>query len=73
MQELSLLGKECLINIPMLLDVIAMTVEEMRGMFSPFYNNIKTFLVNELEATGNSCYQFDENKRFIKNDIVKCL
>ena len=73
MQELSLLGKECLINIPMLLDVIAMTVEEMRGMFSPFYNNIKTFLVNELEATGNSCYQFDENKRFIKNGIVKCL
>ena len=54
MQELSLLGKECLINIPMLLDVIAMTVEEMRGMFSPFYNNIKTFLVNELEANWKS-------------------
>lgn len=73
MQELSLLSKKCLANMSMLLDVIATTVEEMKEMLSPAYNNMRIFLINELEATGNSCFQFDKNKTYIKNGTVKCL
>ena len=73
MQEISLLSKKCLVNMSMLLDVLAMTINNVKEILSPAYNNIKTFIINELEVTGNSCYQFDENKRYIKNGIVNCL
>ena len=73
MQEISLLSKKCLANMPMLLDVLAMTINNVKEILSPAYNNTKAFLINELTVTGNSCYQFDENKTYIKNGIVKCL
>lgn len=73
MQEISLLSKKCLANMPMLLDVLAMTINNVKEILSPAYNNTKAFLINELETTGNSCFQFDENKTYIKNGIVKCL
>ena len=71
MQEISLLSKKCLANMPMLLDVLAMTMNNVKEILSPAYNNTKTFLINELTATGNSCYQFDE--KFAMQGLISCL
>ena len=71
MQEISLLSKKCLANMPMLLDVLAMTMNNVKEILSPAYNNTKTFLINELTATGNSCYQFDE--KFVMQGLISCL
>lgn len=71
MQEISLLSKKCLANMPMLLDVLAMTINNVKEILSPAYNNTKAFLINELMATGNSCYQFDE--KFAMQGLISCL
>ena len=71
MQEISLLSKKCLANMPMLLDVLAMTINNVKEILSPAYNNTKAFLINELTVTGNSCYQFDE--KFAMQGLISCL
>ena len=55
----------------MLLDVLAMTMNNVKEILSPAYNNTKTFLINELAATGVSCYQFDEN--LVRQGLISCL
>lgn len=71
MQEISLLSEKCLANMSMLLDVLAMTINNVKEIMSPAYSNIKTFIVNELETTGSSCYQFDE--KFAEQGLISCL
>lgn len=71
MQEISLLSKTCLVNMSMLLDVLSMTVNDLRGKLSIAYSNIATFIINELDAMGISFYQFDEKSA--EQGLVSCF
>lgn len=62
MKELSLLSKKCLTNIPMLLDAIAVTTNELNGIFVPIYDDIKNTVKTELRKNGSRHYCFDENE-----------
>lgn len=59
MEDLSLLNKKCLANMPMLLDTLTTTMEELRVLFSLIYDSMREFV----EENSFSC----TNKRKIEN------
>ena len=40
MQELSLLSKKCLVNMPMMLDAITVTIDDMKKLLSSNYEDV---------------------------------
>lgn len=57
MKELSELSKKCLFNMPMILDVILSTKDELTKIFTPIFEDMEKFLDKHLPALG---YQIDE-------------
>lgn len=51
MEDLSLLNKKCLANMPMLLDTLTTTLEELKIQLSPIYDSIKELV----EENSFSC------------------
>lgn len=59
MQELSDLSKKCLSNMPMMLDVILSTENELIKIFTPIYEDMKKYIEKELRSTKH--YKVDED------------
>lgn len=71
MQELSLLSKKCLVNMPMMLDAITVTIDDMKKLLSSNYEDVRCFIERELGIVGASCFQFDE--KFVEQGVISCL
>lgn len=68
MQELSVLSKKCLSNMPMMVDIISATINNLRFIFTPINEDIKKFLEKLLPALG---YQIDYTK--VEEEVINVL
>lgn len=59
MQDLSELNKKCLTNMPMMLDVILTTVNNLKNIFLPVYDEIENCLNKELISVSSNGYSLD--------------
>ena len=66
MQELSLLNKKCLTNMHMMLDIIAITTNNLKKSFDSVYDNIKIYIQRLLESDMKSHFLFDNIIKIIE-------
>ena len=71
MQELSLLNKKCLTNMPMMLDIIAITTNNLKKSFDSVYDNIKIYIQRLLESDMKSHFLFDN--KYVERGKMICL
>lgn len=75
MEDLSLLNKKCLANMPMLLDILTTTLEELKIQLSPIYDSIKelveedSFSCTDRKKTENLNLFTDNPKHKLVNPL----